>query len=215
MYFIIFVTLFGSLAIASAMDMDSQDNTKLKETWISISGTVVNPKPAEFTLNYGDGTIAVDMQDWKWYKKNNSNWGDGIKYCVNEKCLIYQAQDYSFRDVYGSQDYISSISGQQLNLSQNTVIYDNVFQNVSLEYISEDTLVKENFVISQLPRQPATWLNQSTITLDFGGYIKYPNLTLWSNGTQRTGNFVTTKQMKLFSSYLNQLLQIAMVVQLL
>lgn len=105
MYFIIFVTLFGSLAIASAMDMDSQDNTKLKETWISISGTVVNPKPAEFTLNYGDGTIAVDMQDWKWYKKNNSEMS-------GDKVTVYGILDETLFD--GKSIDATSIYDQKL-----------------------------------------------------------------------------------------------------
>ncbi len=105
MYFIIFVTLFGSLAIASSMDMESKDNTKLKETWISISGTVVNPEPAKFTLDYGHGTITVDMHDWKWYKKNNSEMS-------GDKVTVYGILDETLLD--GKSIDATSVYDQKL-----------------------------------------------------------------------------------------------------
>jgi len=37
---------------------------KPDDSWISISGTVVNPKDDTFMLDYGQGTILVEMDDW-------------------------------------------------------------------------------------------------------------------------------------------------------
>lgn len=39
-------------------------------SWISISGTVVDPEDDEFTLDYGHGQISVEMDDWDWYDDN-------------------------------------------------------------------------------------------------------------------------------------------------
>jgi hypothetical protein len=79
--FAIFITLFGSMTICSAVNYANQPNIKVNETWISISGTVVDPKPARFTLDYSKGTMTVDMDGWKWYSENYSKM-DGDKVTV-------------------------------------------------------------------------------------------------------------------------------------
>lgn len=40
---------------------------KPDDSWISISGTVVNPTASTFLLDYGEGLITVEMDDWDWY----------------------------------------------------------------------------------------------------------------------------------------------------
>jgi uncharacterized protein YdeI (BOF family) len=46
--------------------MQDEPNPYLQEddTWISISGTVGTVSPQAFTLDYGDGIITVEMDDW-------------------------------------------------------------------------------------------------------------------------------------------------------
>ncbi len=144
---------------------------------------------------------------YDFYVKEHSSWGDGIKFCLDEKCLIYQAQDMSYRDEDGSQDYISSIVDNLINLSENKVLYENVFQNVSLEYIAYNGLVKENFILYQLPRQPAEYLGEN-ITLDFGGYIKHPNLDMYINNSLMSGNFKTSEKIEFRDSENNTLFYI-------
>lgn len=39
-------------------------------SWVSISGTVVEAQDDEFTLDYGNGQISVEMDDWEWYDDN-------------------------------------------------------------------------------------------------------------------------------------------------
>jgi uncharacterized protein YdeI (BOF family) len=46
---------------ASAQDLDDVDD----ESWISLSGTVGTVAPHEFTLDYGNGVIRVEMDDWR------------------------------------------------------------------------------------------------------------------------------------------------------
>ena len=67
MYFIVIITLFGALPIASATDAK-----KIKETLIGVSGTVTDPKANQFMLDYGKGKFTVEMDGWKWYTQNYS-----------------------------------------------------------------------------------------------------------------------------------------------
>ena len=150
-------------------------------------------------LNISFTSINENGYDWKTtsapytlYAKSNSNFGDGIKYCIGSQCLTYQASDYSYRDVNKAQDYISSISGVTAIINQGNISYNNVFSGVNLKYINQRAEVKEQFILNNLTRQPAGFLNQTTITLDFGGYIKFPNLSIFSNGTNKTGQDFTT-----------------------
>lgn len=49
------------------------------DSWISISGTVQDPSAGSFTLDYGDGTITVEMDDWDWYAEGYQVLeGDGV-----------------------------------------------------------------------------------------------------------------------------------------
>lgn len=132
---------------------------------------------------------------YRWYVKAHSNWGDCNKYVVayegTEYYLVYQAQDYSFRDVYGAQDYIGSISDRVGVVNGSTIRYNGVFSYVDLEYQTFYGMLKERFIIHQLPRQPASYL-KAPITLDFGGYVKFGNLKVFVNGIEKTGtSFVT------------------------
>lgn len=65
------LTAAGSLAIMSlavAQEMNHNDPyAQPDNSWISISGTVVDPKADRFTLDYGEGLITVEMDDWDSY----------------------------------------------------------------------------------------------------------------------------------------------------
>jgi hypothetical protein len=131
---------------------------------------------------------------YTFYAKSNSNYGDGIKYCVNsdgeEYCLTYQAQDMSFRDSNKAQDYISSVQGVTGTINNGKILFSNLFPNTSLEYLTEIQGIKENFILTSIPKQPANYLGQN-ITLDYGGYIKFPNIQISVNEEIKTDDFVT------------------------
>jgi len=132
---------------------------------------------------------------YTFYAKSNSNFGDGVKYCVTDKgqeyCLTYQAQDMGYRNKVGGQDYLSSIQNANAVLNLNHITYEGVFTNVDLEYKTDKNLIKENFILNSLPRVPQSYLGEN-ITLDFGGYLKFGNLDVYANGQIQTGNsFVT------------------------
>ena len=66
---ICFALLMGGLSIP-ANAQDENPYLQPDETWISISGTAINAQDQSFTLDYGDGTVTVEMDDWDWYDEN-------------------------------------------------------------------------------------------------------------------------------------------------
>ncbi len=134
---------------------------------------------------------------YDFYIKENSNYGDGTKYCVEdngeEYCLIYQAQDMSFRNKDGLQDYISSINGVVGTINESDkIIYENAFQNVDLSYFVDNSKIKELFILNNLTEIPESYLGEN-VTLDFGGYIKFDGLDIYANGKlQEKNSFITS-----------------------
>lgn len=63
----------GALAAAQATGQDDGASSadpyaQPDDTWISISGTVASPTPDSFSLDYGEGTITVEVGDWEPYR---------------------------------------------------------------------------------------------------------------------------------------------------
>lgn len=40
--------------------------------WINIGGEVVSTLPTSFILDYGTGTVTVEMDDWDWYREGTA-----------------------------------------------------------------------------------------------------------------------------------------------
>lgn len=99
-------------SIASAMaQAPSEKNDKPNpylmsdETWISISGTAVDVQPASFTLDYGEGTVLVEMDDWDWY-------GDAAGILDGDKVTVYGRIDddfYELTSIEASSVYVESL----------------------------------------------------------------------------------------------------------
>lgn len=53
--------------VAGALALAQSPYAKPDASWITIGGTVVSPTPNSFMLDYGDGLITVEMDDWDWY----------------------------------------------------------------------------------------------------------------------------------------------------
>ncbi|MFO7726270.1 MAG: NirD/YgiW/YdeI family stress tolerance protein, partial [Oceanipulchritudo sp.] len=60
------VTLIASLGLAlPANAQDPYDQPD--DTYISLSGTVSSSYDDSFVLDYGEGLVTVEMDDWDWY----------------------------------------------------------------------------------------------------------------------------------------------------
>lgn len=183
--------------------------------WATVMGALADPystQTVEQQKLFGDqGLSVVDIDGYKYastqtsydaYFKEVSNHGDGLRYCddVNgtEHCITYQPQDMSYRDANGAQDYISSIQGVSVVLDEfasvngSEVLYPGVFPNTTLVYDLQDSILKEYFVLDEYPGAPASSLG-SNVTLDYGGYIKFPTTDMYVGGVEQTGDFVTSE----------------------
>jgi uncharacterized protein YdeI (BOF family) len=60
------VITYAALASAPLITMADSPNPYLKadDTWISLSGKVTEVSPHSFELDYGDGLVTVEMDDW-------------------------------------------------------------------------------------------------------------------------------------------------------
>ena len=146
---------------------------------------------------YGlDGYDYAMTQSWySFYMKSNCGYGDSFKFSHNGTSFIYQPSDFSYRNEYGSQDYLSSLINRVgvVNNSEYSSSYSDVYPDVDFKYMLGTNNVKEYYIINSLPRSPQGWLT-GTISLDFGGYVKYGDAGVWVDGVNMTGlDFVTNK----------------------
>lgn len=95
------LTLMATPALAA-----DSPYTKPDDTWVSLSGTAVETGPSSFTLDYGEGTILVEMDDWAWYEK------DGYGLIDGDKVRVYGEIDDDFAEatkVEASSVYVESL----------------------------------------------------------------------------------------------------------
>lgn len=147
-------------------------------------------------IDYGQDGYAYVSSDTNYslYLKDNSNWGDGFKFCIGVSCLIYQPQDMSYRNQIGQQEYLSNNIGVNANNDGSELSYHGLFPNVSVKYQILEKNVKEIYVLNATPRQPAEYLGNN-VSLDFGGYIKFPGLSMESeNEISDINNFITNSR---------------------
>ena len=98
---------------------DSQDSTgsgqqaaanpepyaKSNDSWISISGTVASPQPDSFSLDYGDGVIIVEMDDWDTY-------GDAYPLMEGDRVTVYGKVDddlFELSSIEASSVYVEGL----------------------------------------------------------------------------------------------------------
>lgn len=64
------VILILVMAFTAADGLSKDPYLKADESWISISGTAVETRDNSFLLDYGQGTVIVEMHEWDWYAKD-------------------------------------------------------------------------------------------------------------------------------------------------
>lgn len=79
-----------ALLTASAHSQDPYE--KPDESWISLSGTVASADDETFMLDYGEGLITVEMDDWDWF-------GEASLIGAGETVTVYGRIDDSFYEL--------------------------------------------------------------------------------------------------------------------
>jgi len=79
-----FSVAMGVMLAGPAMAADPY--AKPDDSWISISGTVASPTADSFQLDYGDGLVMVEMDDWDSY-------GDAYGLMEGDEVVVYGKVD--------------------------------------------------------------------------------------------------------------------------
>ncbi len=108
-------------ALVSSVAMGASPYVKPDGSWISLSGTVVDPTAETFILDYGANTITVEMDDWDAY-------GDAYGLLDGDKVTVYGRVD----DDFFERDTIEAGTVYVENL--NTYFYANTADEESALY---------------------------------------------------------------------------------
>lgn len=96
-----------SASIALAAPVAAQDPySRPDDSWISLSGTVGNPTADSFTLDYGDGVITVEMDDWDSY-------GDAYGLMDGDRVTVYGDIDenlFTMTTIEASSVYVEGLN---------------------------------------------------------------------------------------------------------
>ncbi|MDR9500155.1 MAG: hypothetical protein RI556_13340 [Hydrogenovibrio sp.] len=82
---IVGTTTAMALPVSAAAEMKAQPDG----SWVSLSGQVAFYSPGEFTLDYGEGTITVETDDW-------DDIGDALPVNEGDKVTVYGRVDDGF-----------------------------------------------------------------------------------------------------------------------
>ncbi|WP_421684134.1 hypothetical protein HKW98_06885 [Stutzerimonas urumqiensis] len=75
-------------------------------TWIGIGGTVESAGPESFVLNYGNGSVVVEMDDWDWY-------AEGRKLLQGDQVTVYGDVDddlYELTSIEANAVYVKGLN---------------------------------------------------------------------------------------------------------
>ncbi|MDV6316776.1 DUF5666 domain-containing protein [Idiomarina sp. HP20-50] len=81
----------STLALSISVAAQNFEN-KPDQTWISVSGTAIETNPSSFMLDYGDGQITVEMDDWEWFEEE----GHGL--IEGDNVTVYGEVDDDFAE---------------------------------------------------------------------------------------------------------------------
>lgn len=77
-------------------------------SYVTLGGTVAEASANQFVLDYGEGTIVVEMDDWDWYP-------EGHDLLENDQVVIYGYVDddfYERRTIEASSVYVTDAGTQ-------------------------------------------------------------------------------------------------------
>ncbi len=99
--------LLAASAACNGKSEPTQTNPYLQpdETWISLSGKAVDTRPDGFVLDYGEGVVTVEMDDWDWYDES-------AKVLEGDEVTVYGRVDddtFETTSIEASSVYVESL----------------------------------------------------------------------------------------------------------
>lgn len=127
----------GAAGVQAADPYSMPDNSS-----ISISGTVTSPTADDFVLDYGSGTVLVEMDDWDSY-------GDAYGLMDGDKVTVYGDIDDDFFEV--TKIEAGSVYVENLNTyfyassaDEESVVYDPNYWATSTPVVVSTTVLRGN-----------------------------------------------------------------------
>lgn len=77
---------FATATVAQSDPADQPD-----DTWISLNGTITSVTDSTFNLDYGDGKVTVEMDDW-------DSFGDALVLADGDNVTVYGEVDKDFQE---------------------------------------------------------------------------------------------------------------------
>jgi uncharacterized protein YdeI (BOF family) len=69
--YLLTLTMGGVIAVGSVPAMSAEPVAgKPDDSWITVRGTVASADNDSFVLDYGEGLVTVEMDDWDWYSQS-------------------------------------------------------------------------------------------------------------------------------------------------
>lgn len=103
----VFALALSAFVLSSPGAADAADPKKMSDqSWISLSGTIVSTTPSTFKLDYGDGMITVEMDDF-------DPWPDGRALMENDEVIVYGEVDddlYEKKTIEASSVYVENLN---------------------------------------------------------------------------------------------------------
>ena len=135
----------GIIATASTVAMAANPYMRPDESWISISGTVVDPRSETFLLEYDDCMITVEMDDW-------DSFGEASKLIEGDKVTVYGRIDddlFELSKIEADSVYVENL---------NTYFYDSSAAD------EEDAFVMTDYWVAGAPVVVSAATLRGTVT---------------------------------------------------
>ncbi len=102
------LSIFGCLLVLAIVQPAMAKNPYLKpdNSWITLNGTVVTAGTDSFELDYGEGIVTVEMDDWDWY-------GDAHGILSGDQVTVYGMVDddlYETTSIEASSVYVKDLN---------------------------------------------------------------------------------------------------------
>ncbi|MGB3209944.1 MAG: hypothetical protein WBB19_04475 [Desulforhopalus sp.] len=162
--------------IIVAFSAAAQDPQKLENnSWISLSGTVVEAGPDSFELDYGKGVLTVEMDGWGWYNRASTILEDD-KVTVNGRIDddFYELTSIEASSVYveGMNTFFYANDLDEEDMFWDVVTSDDVYGGVQLRGVVTEINGREFVVDSGLRKIKVDTGEMTYNPLDDKGYQK-------------------------------------------
>ena len=125
-------TLFAASLFALPCLAQESPYTQPDDTWISLSGEVASAGAASFILDYGEGVVTVEMDDWDWY-------GDAYGLLPGDVNTFFYASGADEEDyasvVTAIYDYDLELTGEVTSISGREFTLDTGARQISVDTI--------------------------------------------------------------------------------